>query len=129
VIQSLLLDVCFEYGRAWTRVQLICTGRVELRRVDRLYWTRDIKWWWDEQADLTWTIKPVLTEDELSLLTWLEQSNQCWLKTCWASLTWTVKRNGLSMLDHQASSLLRRIRLFFIRLTPTSPQSIKRQAC
>jgi len=75
-------------------------------------------------AGLTWTIKSLLTEDVLSWLAWLEQSNQCWLKMCWAELadlTWAIKWNGLSMPVHQASSLLRCRRLFSIRLTHTSP--------
>jgi hypothetical protein len=62
VIQSLLLVVCFGYGRAWTRVQLVRTGRVKLRRAFR-------------DADLN---SQTSVEWEQVELTWLEQST--WLK-------------------------------------------------
>jgi len=123
---------------------------------------------WSRDALIVRTRHMVLSEDVLSWLAWLEQSNQCWLKTCragwhdlnnqtsvdWrraelAGLTWTVKpvltgdvpswlawleqSNGMvypcQSTIHQASSLLRRRRLFFVRSNHTSPQSTKRRAC
>ena len=80
-----------------------------------------VDWRRAELDGLTWTIKPVLTEDVPSWLAWLEQSNQCWLKTCqagwrdlnnqtsvdwrraelsWLAWLWRVKWNGLSMPVH-----------------------------
>jgi len=132
VIQSLPLVVCFLYGRAWTKVQLIRIRRVKSRRADRPYKTHGIKWRRAELTDLTWTIKPMLTEDMPS---WLDLNNQTsvdWRRAKLASLTWTIKPvltedmlNWLAWLKqsnemvyscqstvHQASSLLRRRRLF-----------------
>jgi len=80
-------------------------------------------------AGLAWTINPASTEDLLSWLAWLEQSIQHRLKTCWtgwldlnnqSSVDWRlVELAGLDVVYpcqstvHQASSLLRRRRLFF----------------
>jgi len=182
------------------RVQLVRIRRVGSRRVAHPYHIRGPKWRRAGLAGPTWTIKPALTEDVPSWLVRLEQSNQRWLKTCWAGwsglnnqtsvdwrraelagpvwpikpaltedvLSWLVrfdqwKWSDLSMsvhsppsvkpvkaqafvprsfhispdpyqsTVHQASSLLRRRRLFPARSISVririSPQSTKRQAC
>jgi len=128
------------------KVQLIRTRRVEPRCADHPYHIRGLKWKRAELAGPTWTIKPALTEDVPSWLVRLEQSNQRWLKTCRAG--WfdfeQSKWNGLSMpvhsppsvkpvkaqtlvlrsnepyqsTVHQASSLLRRRRLFSCSIEP-----------
>jgi len=114
------------------KVQLIRSRRVEPRRVDHSYHICGLKWRRAELAGLTWTIKPALTEDMPSWLVRLEQSNQRWLKTCRAGCP-DFNQNGMiypcQSTVHQASSLLRRRRLFSVRSNRTSPQSTKRQTC
>jgi len=96
-----------------------------------------VDWRRAELAGPVWTIKPALTEDVLSWLVRFDQSNQRWLKTCWAGWSGLTNENGViyqcQSTVHQASSLLRRRRLFPARSISVririSPQSTKRQAC
>jgi len=80
-----------------------CAGWFDLSNQTSVDWRRA------ELAGMTWTIKPVLTEDVPSWQTWLEQSNQCWLKTCRAG--WLDMNNQMEWSIH------------------ASPQSTKRQTC
>jgi hypothetical protein len=113
---------------------------------DKLSWpdlksqTR-VEWRWAE-AELSWhdLNSLISVEWKRAELAWLEQSNQGWVKTSWVGMTWTFKPMLSEILlvgqvkyykshgivhpsqttIHQASSLLRRRHLFFIRAIYTS---------